>query len=131
MAEAGNCRCHHQSPRRRQRRRDSTYDADLPTVGHRVGMDRRRNTLRLDQRARHAIGTILPELADVKVDWNIPLAELSRDEMIALLGFAYNLMSKAMHARDLGENLITRKSPDGTAMDAPAPTGDWDDPIPF
>jgi len=79
-----------------------------------------------------AIAAILPELADVKVEWNTPLAELSRDEMIALLGFAYNLMSKAMQARDLGENLITRKSPDGTAMeDAPAPTGDWDDPIPF
>jgi hypothetical protein len=71
-----------------------------------------------------AIGTILPELADTPVDWTVPLVELSRDEMIVFLGAAYTLINKAMQARELGGNVITRKSPDGTA-------GAWDDPIPF
>jgi hypothetical protein len=70
-----------------------------------------------------AIAAILPELADAKVDWNAPLSDLSRDEMIEFLGAAYSLIQKAMHARDLGENQITRKPPE--AADIP-----WDDPIP-
>jgi hypothetical protein len=32
-----------------------------------------------------AIAAILPELADAPVDWTVPLAELSRDEMVASL----------------------------------------------
>jgi hypothetical protein len=76
-----------------------------------------------------AIAAILPELARPDVDWNRPLAEFSRDEMIQFLGDAYTLISKAMQARDLGENIITRKSPEGTAMgDEGKP---WDDPLPF
>jgi hypothetical protein len=63
-----------------------------------------------------AIAAILPELARPEVDWSRPLAEFSRDEMIAFLGDAYTLIGKAMQARDLGEDLITRKSPDGTAV---------------
>jgi hypothetical protein len=78
-----------------------------------------------------AIAAILPELAKQEIDWNRPLAEFSREEMIQFLGDAYTLISKAMQARDLGENLITRKSPDGTVMDTPAPAEEWDDPVPF
>ena len=63
-----------------------------------------------------AVAAILPELARPEVDWNRSLSEFSRDEMIAFLGDAYNLIGKAMQARDLGENLITRKSPDGTEL---------------
>ena len=67
-----------------------------------------------------AIGVILPELADAPIDWTAPLSELSRDEMIAFLGAAYTLIDKAMQARELGGNTITRKSPDGTAVIADA-----------
>jgi hypothetical protein len=76
-----------------------------------------------------AVAAILPELARPEVDWNRPLSEFSRDEMIAFLGDAYNLIGKAMQARDLGENVITRKSPDRTAS-AIVPT-DSDQLIPF
>jgi hypothetical protein len=71
-----------------------------------------------------AIGTILPELANAPVDWTAPLVELSRDEMITFLGAAYTLINRAMQARELGGNVITRKAPDGTAAAL-------DDPIPF
>jgi hypothetical protein len=71
-----------------------------------------------------AIGTILSELADAKVDWTVPLTNLSRDEMIAFLGAAYTLVDKAMQARELGERMITGRSPDGTAAV-------MNDPIPF
>jgi hypothetical protein len=67
-----------------------------------------------------AIGIILPELADAPVDWTASLSELSRDEMITFLGAAYTLIDKAMQARELGGNMITRKSPDGTAVIADA-----------
>jgi hypothetical protein len=72
-----------------------------------------------------AVACILPELADVKVDWTASLAQLSRDEMIEFLGAAYTLISKAMLARDLGEKGITRKSPTQKDPDVP-----WDDPVP-
>jgi len=75
-----------------------------------------------------AIAAILPELARPEVDWDRPLAKFSRDEMIEVLGHAYTLIAKPIHARDLGENVITRKSPDGTAMAEGEP---WDDPLPF
>jgi hypothetical protein len=73
-----------------------------------------------------AIATVLPDLAGTKVNWNASLAELSRDEMIDFLGLAYALISKAMHARDLGEHQITKQPPTGpTTEDVP-----WNDPIP-
>jgi hypothetical protein len=75
-----------------------------------------------------AIAAILPELAGPDVDWNRPLAEFSRDEIIQFLGDAYTLITKAMQARELGENVITCKSPDGTAVAEGRP---WDDPLPF
>jgi hypothetical protein len=62
-----------------------------------------------------AIACVLPELADAPIDWTASLSELSRDEMIVFLGAAYTLIDKAMQARELGGNTITRKSPDGTA----------------
>jgi hypothetical protein len=75
-----------------------------------------------------AIAAILPELARPDVDWNRSLTEFSREEMIAFLGDAHTLISKAMLARDLGENLITRKSPDGKTI----PTDDYQDQaVPF
>jgi hypothetical protein len=50
--------------------------------------------------------------------------------MIAFLGYAYTLMDKAMQARELGGNVITRKLPDGTAGIADAALGS-DAPVPF
>ena len=70
-----------------------------------------------------AINSILPELANPEIDWSRSLAEFSREEMIAFLGDAYNLIGKAMIARDKGEKLVTRRTPAGTEED-------WDDPIP-
>jgi hypothetical protein len=76
-----------------------------------------------------AIEAVLPELANSDTDWSKSLTEFSREEMIAFLGDAYNLIGKAMLARDKGEHLITRKGPPGTA--APALAEAWDDPLPF
>ncbi len=76
-----------------------------------------------------AIASILPELANPEIDWSRSLSEFSREEMIAFLGDAFNLIGKAMLARDEGEKLVTRRTPQGTAGDAPAEP-DWDDGIP-
>lgn len=77
-----------------------------------------------------AIEAILPELATSEIDWNKSLADLSREEMIAFLGDAFNLIGKAMLARDTGEQMITRRLPLGMAQrgegDVP-----WDDAIPL
>ena len=77
-----------------------------------------------------AIEAILPELGNCAADWSKPLSQFSRGEMIAFLGDAYNLIGKAMLARDLGEPLVTRKGPPGTEG-APEVAGNWDDPLPF
>lgn len=74
-----------------------------------------------------AVESILPELAQSEIDWSKSLAELSREEMIAFLGDAYNLIGKAMLARDRGEQLVTRRLPLGVAQQ---PEGDFDDPLP-
>jgi hypothetical protein len=74
-----------------------------------------------------AIEAILPELANPEIDWTKSLAEFTREEMIAFLGDAYNLVSKAMLARDTGEKLVTRRLPLGTAK---ADEEDWDDALP-
>ena len=71
-----------------------------------------------------AIESILPELATAETDWSKPLAEFSREGMIAFLGDAYNLIGKAMLARDSGEKLVTRRLPLGTAKQE-----DWDDSL--
>jgi hypothetical protein len=77
-----------------------------------------------------AIEAILPELANSETDWSKSLVQFSREEMIAFLGDAYNLIGKAMLARDNGEERITPKGPPGTAEAATA-EANWDDPIPF
>jgi hypothetical protein len=74
-----------------------------------------------------AIEAILPELANPEIDWTKSLAEFTREEMIAFLGDAYNLVSKAMLARDTGEKLVTRRLPLGMAK---ADEEDWDDALP-
>jgi hypothetical protein len=65
-----------------------------------------------------AIEAILPELANSSTDWNKRLVEFSRDEMIAFLGDAYNLIGKAMLLRDLGEARVTSKGPNGEVAEA-------------
>jgi hypothetical protein len=47
--------------------------------------------------------------------------------MIQFLGGAYPLIQKAMLARDLGENQITRKAPPALKPTEDVP---WNDPIP-
>jgi hypothetical protein len=74
-----------------------------------------------------AIEAILPELANSDADWSKSLTEFSRDEMIAFLGDAYNLIGKAMLARDKGERLVTRRLPLGMAK---TDEKDWDDALP-
>jgi hypothetical protein len=73
-----------------------------------------------------AVASILPELADSNiVDWNKSLAGLSRDEMIAFLGDAFSLIRKAMAARDRGERMVTRQTPNAarTARETVAAAG--------
>jgi hypothetical protein len=70
-----------------------------------------------------AIAAILPELAASNVDWNKPLAEFSRDDMIVFLADALSLIRKAMVARDRGQALITRRTPASTAREALAAAG--------
>ena len=77
-----------------------------------------------------AIEAILPELANSETDWSKSLVQFSREEMIAFLGDAYNLIGRAMLARDKGEELVTHKGPPGTAEPATAEVN-WDDPPPF
>jgi hypothetical protein len=75
-----------------------------------------------------AISAALPELARSEIDWSKPLAEFSSDEMIDLLIHLHTLTSKAIVARDKGENLVTNQPPRNTvAEDAGMP---WDDGIP-
>jgi hypothetical protein len=70
-----------------------------------------------------AIAAILPELSDSDVDWNKPLAQLSRDEMVAFLADAFSLIRKAMAARDRGVGLVTKRTPAGTARELLAGAG--------
>ncbi|HVI11457.1 MAG TPA: hypothetical protein VM822_01165 [Pseudolabrys sp.] len=77
-----------------------------------------------------AIEAILPELGNCEADWSKSLSQFSREEMIAFLGDAYNLIGKAMLARDKGEKLVTRKGPPGAA-EPTEEQADWNDPVPF
>jgi hypothetical protein len=76
-----------------------------------------------------AVEAVLPELANSDTDWSKSLTDFSRQEMIAFLGDAYNLIGKAMLARDRGEQLVTRTVPRGAV--AATAEQDWDDPLPF
>jgi hypothetical protein len=59
-----------------------------------------------------AVAAILPELADVPgIDWNLRLNEWSRDTTIKFLCAAFELMQRAMAARDAAENPIARPAP--------------------
>jgi hypothetical protein len=59
-----------------------------------------------------AVAAILPELADAcaDLDWSRPLTQWPRETMIEFLLKAMPLIRKAMIARDLNEQGITRKS---------------------
>lgn len=70
-----------------------------------------------------AIAAILPELAESGVDFNKPLVEFSRDEMVAFLADAFSLIRKAAVTRDRGSTLVTRRGPDSTAREALAAAG--------
>jgi hypothetical protein len=98
-------------------------------VDNGVGVDKyiRNTNIEPDPWDIGAVEAILPELANSEIDWTKSLAEFSREEMITFLGDAYNLIGKAMLARDTGEKLVTRRLPLGTAMQ---PEGDWDDKPP-
>jgi hypothetical protein len=74
-----------------------------------------------------AIEAILPELANSETDWSKSLTEFSREEMIAFLSDAYNLIGKAMLARNKGERLVTRRLPLSMAK---TDEKDWDDALP-
>jgi hypothetical protein len=97
-----------------------------------VGPDRflRETAINPDPWDAGTIEAILPELGNCETDWSKSLAAFSREEMITFLGDAYNLIGKAILARDKGEHLVTRKGPPGTAETATA-EANWDDPLPF
>ncbi len=78
-----------------------------------------------------AVEAILPELGNSETDWSKSLSQFSRAEMIAFLGDAYNLMGKAMLARDKGEPLVTRKGPPGTEAAEAEAGAPFNDDIPF
>jgi hypothetical protein len=68
-----------------------------------------------------AVAAILPRLVDVPdLDWSKPLADWSRESMIKFLLAALDLMRRAIRARDLGGNAITRK-PGSDELDDPVP----------
>ena len=98
-------------------------------VGNGIAIDKhiRDTGLQPDPWDIGAIETILPELARPEIDWSKSLAEFSREEIIGFLGDAYNLIGKAMLARDTGEKLVTRRLPLGTAQQ---PEGDFNDALP-
>ena len=57
------------------------------------------------------VASILPQIADLRgVDWSKPLADWSRDSMIAFVLAALELIRQATVARDLGGGSITRKN---------------------
>jgi hypothetical protein len=98
-------------------------------VDNGVGIDKhiRDTGLQPDPWDIGAIEAVLPELAKPEIDWSKPLAEFSREEIIEFLGDAYNLIGKAMLARDTGEKLVTRRLPLGVAQQ---PAGDFNDEPP-
>ena len=97
-------------------------------VGNGIGIDKhiRDTGLEPDPWDIGAIESILPELARPEIDWSKSLAEFTREEIIEFLGDAYNLIGKAMLARDTGEKLVTRRLPLGAAQQ---PEGDFNDKV--
>jgi hypothetical protein len=86
-----------------------------------------------------AVMAILPELADAcpGIDWAQPMTAWSRETMAEFLLIALRLAQRAMVARDLSENGITRKSTaSALARQANAAAGgslmtseEWDEPV--
>ena len=61
-----------------------------------------------------AVAAILPQLADASdVDWSKPLDQWSRETMISFLLAAFDLIRKAVVARDLSSRSITRTPKSG------------------
>jgi hypothetical protein len=59
-----------------------------------------------------AVETILPELgAMVGIDWSVPIGSWSKDVMLLFLCAAYELMGKAIAARDLGGGIASPQAP--------------------
>jgi hypothetical protein len=59
-----------------------------------------------------AVAQILPQLADLEgVDWSKPLGAWSKDAMTCFLLHAFNLISRAMIARDVGGGIATQRKP--------------------
>jgi len=64
-----------------------------------------------------AVETILPDLgAMAGVDWSVPIGGWSKDVMLLFLCTAYELMSKAIAARDRGGNLTAPQAPPNDAV---------------
>jgi hypothetical protein len=64
-----------------------------------------------------AVATILPKLADVPgIDWSLPLDEWPREMMLTFLCAGFDLVRKAMAARDAG-GTITRPHPSSMTRD--------------
>jgi hypothetical protein len=86
-----------------------------------------------------AIGTILPELADVPgIDWTLPLNNWPRETMVQFLCAAFTLIRRALAARDLGGGVTQEKGADRIAREANAAAGnplvvpsEMNDPLPF
>jgi hypothetical protein len=55
------------------------------------------------------IEAILPQIADLPVDWTKPFADWSRESMIAFLLAVLDLVRQATIARDLGGGSVTRR----------------------
>src|SRR5262249_38896013 len=83
-----------------------------------------------------AIAAILPELADIKVDWSKPLCEWPKESIVDFLLEALRLARKGMIARDLGGGITRRSNAGAIARQANAAAGgplmtadEFDDPI--
>jgi hypothetical protein len=70
-----------------------------------------------------AIAAILPELAEVKVDWSKPLADWPKETMVEFLLEALRLVRKGMIARDLGGGITRKSSADVIARQTNAAAG--------
>jgi hypothetical protein len=67
---------------------------------------------------------ILPELAETSVNWNLPLAQWSRENMVEFLLTAMRLIRKTEIARDFsGHGVTGQSSADVIAREANAAAG--------
>jgi hypothetical protein len=73
---------------------------------------------------RGAIAAILPRLGDLPLDWNLPLKDWPREQILDFLGAAFALIEQAIGARDTGNGKILRQPTTST-------TDDFNDPIGF